>query len=678
MNILGEQFSFVGMSESSRCARCSELTVADLVDDGYLVDDDALKFILEPTQEQVACDICSLIRDSFKYDHAKLLRYPIQKGDPALYLFRNPPCLSGERIHRIDVIAMPPRYRHGVWVGGKGRFWQFGPPDDKPHIVRGWINMHCSRDVHPNSPLTSTMKNRLPAVEASASESVKVASEWLDSCLMSRQHMCASNHLSKLPTRVIDVGLAQPRLIEPGGLRGKYAALSYCWGEIPFFKMTSTNRTLLMQSISLEELPLTIRDAIHFTKILGIQYLWVDSLCIIQGTDEEARQDWAQESQQMSTVFGNAFLTVSASGSTDAYQGLFRSRPGMEKHYCSIPASKSDSTPIFLGWHGRRIEPMNEPLSKRGWAFQENILSTRIFSFGSSELSWSCRGCVLRESLFESFPPRLGSSMSRKAEAKLIYTNWTDIVEKYSLTSLTLMSDRLAAIQGIINFVQTVNKEDTCVAGLWEKELKAQLLWKRIYQKESSQKSYDPCAARQAPSWSWASVDGLVKFLENRNVGEYYDEKLKRHRMTRVLFSSPSRITIYGGLKKFDTIRCTSRGRYNGIFEIYRPWRVFKSGMRTWIDDMDAIPEDQQKTSTGPNPRKEILNVWFLFLGKTKGLILIKKESQLPRVKRAFRLLALRRKIPGALDPAPPEFRRVGVFSGYVGVKYPDAVVTLV
>ncbi|OTA88590.1 hypothetical protein M434DRAFT_34751 [Hypoxylon sp. CO27-5] len=553
------------MSESSRCARCSQLTVADLVDDGYLVDDDALKFILEPTQEQVACDICSLIRDSFEYDHAKLLRYPIQKGDPALYLFRNPPCLSGERIHRIDVIAMPPRYRHGVWVGGKGWFWQFGPPDDKPHIVRGWINMHCSRDVHPNSPLTSTMKNRLPAVEASASES----------------------------------------------------------------------------SISLEELPLTIRDAIHFTKILGIQYLWVDSLCIIQGTDEEARQDWAQESQQMSTVFGNAFLTVSASGSTDAYQGLFRSRPGMEKHYCSIPASKSDSTPIFLGWHGRRIEPMNEPLSKRGWAFQENILSTRIFSFGSSELSWSCRECALRESLFESFPPRLGSSMSLKAEAKLIYTNWTDIVEKY------------------------MNKEDTCVAGLWKKELKAQLLWKRISQKESSPKSYDPCAARQAPSWSWASVDGLVKFLENRDVGEYYDEKLKRHRMTRVLFSSPSRITIYGGLKKFDTIRCTSRGGYNGIFEIYRPWRVFKSGMLTWIDDMDAIPEDQQ-----------IMNVWFLFLGKTEGLILIKKESRLPRVKRA--LLALRRKIPGALDPASPEFRRVGVFSGYVGVKYPNAVVTLV
>ncbi|OTB08337.1 hypothetical protein M426DRAFT_182562 [Hypoxylon sp. CI-4A] len=564
------------MSNSVRCVQCSKLTLEGLVDDGYLVDGDALNFVSEPTQEQAACGICTLIRHAIRYDSGKLHCNSEPGGKMALYLYRNPPAWSSERMHQIDAIAMPPRLKEGTWSGNGGS-WIFGPPDEKPYVARGIIDVRCSSGASQGSPLDLELRYRLPIENFESPESVKFVSDALSKCVNThRRSICIPNVFTKLPSRVIHVGYGTStriKLIESRDLIGKYTALSYCWGENPSlnFQMTSANRSSLMESIPLEELPRTIQDAALFTKLLGIKYLWVDSLCIIQGSDEIAQKDWLKESQQMRTVFGNAFITISASGSTDAHQGLFKNRIMPNELYRTIPVSPSNPTPIFLGGHGHSTSPLDEPLSQRGWAFQENILSTRIVAFGLSELSFRCRKCTFFFTEME-HSPKLNSSSNLP---KLLYINWTEIIEKYSMTLLTIPSDRLVAIQGIIDFIR-IKYADTCIAGLWEKSLIPQLLWKST----SSNKKLSNCkpdVARDFPSWSWAGVHAPVKFLSkpHSRYKTRSDIDLEQNHIAQVLRGSPSRLIIWGGLKRFEAIRCAVQAEYNGVYDLYPPYRVF-------------------------------------------------------------------------------------------------------
>jgi hypothetical protein len=47
------------------------------------------------------------------------------------------------------------------------------------------------------------------------------------------------------------------------------------------------------------DFPITFRDAFDLSNRLGISYLWIDSLCIIQDDDE----DWQRESSSMGLVY---------------------------------------------------------------------------------------------------------------------------------------------------------------------------------------------------------------------------------------------------------------------------------------------------------------------------------------------------------------------------------------
>lgn len=74
-----------------------------------------------------------------------------------------------------------------------------------------------------------------------------------------------------------------------------------------------------MRGIPWELLPTTFRDAIQVTKGLGIRYLWIDSLCIIQDDDV----DWKEESSKMASIYQNSFLTICATAAPDDEAGLW-------------------------------------------------------------------------------------------------------------------------------------------------------------------------------------------------------------------------------------------------------------------------------------------------------------------------------------------------------------------
>ncbi|KAJ3473577.1 hypothetical protein NLG97_g10235 [Lecanicillium saksenae] len=105
-----------------------------------------------------------------------------------------------------------------------------------------------------------------------------------------------------------------------------YAALSHCWGRDPFLQTLSTNIAQHQSpgGIALKRLPLTFREAIDFTRRLGLHYLWIDSLCIVQ----DDPQDWQSESSRMAAVYQSAHVVISASGAKGASDGLYSDAAG--------------------------------------------------------------------------------------------------------------------------------------------------------------------------------------------------------------------------------------------------------------------------------------------------------------------------------------------------------------
>lgn len=57
-----------------------------------------------------------------------------------------------------------------------------------------------------------------------------------------------------------------------------------------------------MEKIPVAQLPKTFRDAMQISMCLGISYLWIDSLCILQ----DSAADWLRESALMHSQRGPA------------------------------------------------------------------------------------------------------------------------------------------------------------------------------------------------------------------------------------------------------------------------------------------------------------------------------------------------------------------------------------
>jgi Heterokaryon incompatibility protein (HET) len=129
--------------------------------------------------------------------------------------------------------------------------------------------------------------------------------QWISLCTV-RHPYCRTPQDSPLPLRVIDVGpphgMTEPFLSVGSDRKGIYATLSYRWGDAQTFKTTSSNIQMLQAKISLGSLPRTLQDTIVVTRLLGLRYLWIDALCILQ--DNEL--DWQQQSATMHKIYGNA------------------------------------------------------------------------------------------------------------------------------------------------------------------------------------------------------------------------------------------------------------------------------------------------------------------------------------------------------------------------------------
>lgn len=397
---------------------------------------------------------------------------------------------------------------------------------------------------------------RLPSApkispSANSKRSFQFLQAQLDTCL--QEHKECKQNSTFLPTRVLDLGSSATaqnvRVFEPpSGTPGKYIALSYCWGDGGGLKANRANISNLLRAVDEDELPATILDAIELTKHLGVQYLWVDALCIVQ----DDAQDWVHESAQMSTVYAQAFLTISASSvASSRFSFLHQSRRNSEALFQLQENATSDQhqgnaaddsatilavrrTP-YSGFHQHYGRGIVDPSMCRAWTLQEYTLSTRVMSFSTDEMQWTCRTlraceCGNPEKLEYPRMEDLERSLNMKKHEDLSEdTNeghrdristclefWGKVVEAYSRRDLSWMKDKLPALSGVAHaFSRILNKENLAatrdsppvryLAGLWDTDIHRQLCWR------AGDSSEDGNAEQyRAPTWSWASFEGRV------------------------------------------------------------------------------------------------------------------------------------------------------------------------
>lgn len=132
--------------------------------------------------------------------------------------------------------------------------------------------------------------------------SLELARWWIRNCC-EKHADCSKKNPDWFPSRIIDVGngIEDPKLIQSGKaqLGHEYATLSHCWGSRPIHTLTTKTFPQFLDKLDKSLLPPTFRDAIIITRRLGYQYLWIDSLCIIQDSVE----DWRKESSVMGKIY---------------------------------------------------------------------------------------------------------------------------------------------------------------------------------------------------------------------------------------------------------------------------------------------------------------------------------------------------------------------------------------
>ena len=170
------------------------------------------------------------------------------------------------------------------------------------------------------------------ASSTSSDAALKVARKWLSNCCTNHKTcelMASQPPRRYLPERLIDLR-RQPdsdwRLVlDTQSLpeNTTYMTLSHRWGFREFLNLTTKTMSLLVSGMALVSLPQTFQDAIHVVKKLGCDYLWIDSLCILQGNDEQALRDWQAQSGAMRHVYANSKCNIAATRASDCSGGLF-------------------------------------------------------------------------------------------------------------------------------------------------------------------------------------------------------------------------------------------------------------------------------------------------------------------------------------------------------------------
>ncbi|KAI0555419.1 HET-domain-containing protein [Xylaria curta] len=381
------------------------------------------------------------------------------------------------------------------------------------------------------SHLKDVIQRRMIPLSPSSPPVLEMIKSWIEECTEKHEHKLPRQTF--MPTRLLKIADSghQVYLQSQGAEHSRYAVLSYCWGSITPTTLTSRNIHRLEAGIRTEKLPKTFQDAIWLTNELNIQFLWIDSLCIVQDDPD----DWAQESARMHDVYNNSFVTIAASRASHSSKGFLANR--VEKSYVPVPFPCQGIIDEVLAFslplnhvanQERSIWMEYEPLSHRGWALQERYLSRRTLHF-ATESTFSHK--------YSSILTTMSGDRFKEMDEKSCFEEWYRLAWMYSKRKLTQEDDKFPALGGLAAYFSgqcSVKSDDLelsnrYLAGLWSGDIIRGLCW-------HCEGSGTRPAEYRAPSWSWASLDGRIQYMPLHIVNE-----LAVVRNAHVDLESPSR-----------------------------------------------------------------------------------------------------------------------------------------
>lgn len=300
--------------------------------------------------------------------------------------------------------------------------------------------------------------------------------------------------------------------------------LSHRWGRADCLKLTTDNHAQLLDGVSLSTLPQLYQDAIYVTRCLGIRYLWIDSLCIIQQGDDSA--DCQHEIMLMDKVYAYSFCNISAADAFNELHSMFCTRDPKTLYPQTVRLAADGHVGPYLLCDSTvwKIEVSDALLNKRAWVLQERLLAPRVLHFGRSQLVWECRDRDASEiypdglpiallgsthSRFKDLNPCLHSPANNNSDSMIaVYQIWTRIVRAYTACDLTFPGDKLVALSAVAKVIAD-RLQDEYVAGMWRRFLERELLWSMSGNSTGCSSPSRP-KIYCVPSWSWAAVDGPV------------------------------------------------------------------------------------------------------------------------------------------------------------------------
>ncbi|KAJ1323720.1 HET domain-containing protein [Microdochium nivale] len=347
-----------------------------------------------------------------------------------------------------------------------------------------------------------------PTGDTGSKEAMQILRRWLSECINEHPD-CGGDQQNILPKRVLEIldhNSAETRLLVTNEAQvDRYACLSHRWcTETNQVALKRRDLNLFQQRIPQNRLYPLLRDAIRAAGELGLRYIWIDCMCIVQDDED----DWNREAVKMASIYERAHITLAGASSEDGQDGLFR-RCTTYTSVEVINAHATQDSPVVE--MRLPLYSQDQPsLLSRGWVFQEIQLSRRLVLFAPNELTWECI-CTTRcecgncKNSLKILPDNVDSWQGS------IFSQYGDpaLVSTFSSKTLTKVEDRLPAMAGLASRFNSFHKDFTYVAGLWLENLAEHgLFWETT---DDKQRTARP---RQlfSPTWSWASVSSPVHF----------------------------------------------------------------------------------------------------------------------------------------------------------------------
>ncbi|KAK0130463.1 hypothetical protein ONS96_000982 [Cadophora gregata f. sp. sojae] len=390
-----------------------------------------------------------------------------------------------------------------------------GLPEKSTYADRRYFNFGYQPSARPAGCRVFPILESFPVSDTRSKESYAHLKRWIDLC--DGTHKCTPKTLPLLPKRVLKISGDSVRLyLRPHEGKARYTTLSHTWGSNTNFTLTIDKEgregTLnsFLKDIPWMTIPKTFQDAIIISRELDIEYLWIDSLCIIQND----KQDWEEQSREMRPIYGNSWLNIAATDSKDSRGGCFRICNADQTHPLQrvpedlniVIMDQPVNTHKDFGTN-YRTDSSSPPLLQRGWVFQERVLPSRVIYYTKDELRWECNemadcqcgGMVV----LARFKPYYYQSLAGLQDPLPFV--WMKMIERYSWLRFTYPEkDRMIALAGVAKEVLDHGGAGDYLAGHWRQDLSLQLCWTVIDNRRRPTQYF-------APSWSWLSVLGSIE-----------------------------------------------------------------------------------------------------------------------------------------------------------------------